>query len=664
MAGFIRRYQTFPGTEVITAIEGVIIVDLAPPGAINGVGAGTVALVGEFADMKHGVSVDPTDGDVSTSPQPVEIFSGQDMLNKVGGWDETLGDFGDAGGNGFVALRNKKFARLVAVPINLASPKGVRVWRELPTNKSVTNPTPIVLPAPATVAAGREFKNSTSRVRLCTAHTFTGIGHYKQGVDGAIVATGGPATPKLFSSALGGFLTAKSGGPVQKGDLLVLGQIDGAGALGANAGTYRVTADASSNTQLNVEKMDAATFDWTSGTAQPYRVHPASDGDSGGIAKSGDANGYTLPARPLDATIAVNVVVNPTLVPPAGEQTSWDSLSGLQMQAHSSSGLVYSANTQAPNAVNHADLEALYALAMDSLINDQSPANEVNILLVARHSEVIRAFQKAHVLTASQRGLGRTTVISPELTEVSVDTILGDTDPGVGTNRTERVDYAWPGFRTFVPEAVGFSIEGADARFYTDGQLDTHADTWLGSILSNLAPERNPGQAASPVPDVMAPVLGLQRLAPVMDMSHYIQFRAKGVCAPRYDKSSGGFIFQSGITTSLISGEKNIARRRMADFIEDSLAQRFNQFAKLPLTAALKDTLVGETDAYLAGLLSINNPPAQRISGYIIDEKSGNTPDLEDKGIWVLISKVRTLATADFLVVQVEAGEGVNVTVT
>jgi hypothetical protein len=146
-------------------------------------------------------------------------------------------------------------------------------------------------------------------------------------------------------------------------------------------------------------------------------------------------------------------------------------------------------------------------------------------------------------------------------------------------------------------------------------------------------------------------------------MPDYISFKANGIASLRFDRSVGP-IFQSGITTSLTSGEKNINRRRMADFLEDSMAEQFVGFAKLPLTPSLKDTIVGEADAFLAGLLSTNNPPAQRISGYLLDDKSGNTPDLEAKGIFVLIAKVRTLATADEILLQVSAGEGVVVTAT
>ena len=669
MAGFIRRYQTFPGVEVITAIEGVVIVDLPPPGNINGVGVGTVAIVGEFADMTFATSVDSV-GVVSTNPIPVEVLTGQDMLNKVGGFDSTIGDTGISGGNGFIALRNKKFSRLVLVPINLASPLGVRLARFLPTNKSSTNPTPAVPIAAATVAAGREFKSSTNRVRLGARVVFTDTGHYKQGVDGAVTVAGAPAATQLFTAAGGAFTTAKNGGPVQEGDILVVGVIGAAGAQGTNAGAglnygnFRVAADASSATQLTVEMIDGINFDWaTSGGSLAWRIHPSTDADTGLNHQMSEAAGYTLPARPLDSTIAASITLGPTLSPPVPTASSWDPLSGLLMKTSPTSpGLAYDADVQAPNAVSHAKLTALYSTAIDALLTDDLPARDVNIVVAARHNSDIRTKLKSHVLTASTQGVGRVAVVSPELTTLSIDTVVGDSDPGVGANRNERIFYDWPGALTFIPEAVGFNMKGADGKLYADGNIDTHFDAWMASILSVLAPERNPGQAAPPIPVILAPVKGVQRGVTKLQIGDYTLLRQRGVAALRIDRMVGPIV-QSGITSSLISGEKNINRRRMADFLEDSMAQRLVAFSKLPLTPALKDTIVGEMDAFLAGLLSINNPPAQRIAGYIIDDKSGNTPDLEAKGIFVAIAKVRTLATADFIVLQVEAGEGVNVTV-
>lgn len=165
MAGFIRRYGFAPGVETLTQIEGVIIIDLPPPGSITGVGVGTACIVGEFADCTFAAVVD-TAGVVTTKAQPVQVFSAADMLAKVGGWDETLGDFGGAGGNGFAALRNKRFSALVITPVNLASAQAQRYFRKLPANASATSPLPVVPMQAGTVLASREFKSEIGRAHV------------------------------------------------------------------------------------------------------------------------------------------------------------------------------------------------------------------------------------------------------------------------------------------------------------------------------------------------------------------------------------------------------------------------------------------------------------------------------------------------------------------
>jgi hypothetical protein len=221
------------------------------------------------------------------------------------------------------------------------------------------------------------------------------------------------------------------------------------------------------------------------------------------------------------------------------------------------------------------------------------------------------------------------------------------------------VIYAWPGARTFVPEAVGTRLRTADGLTTSDGILDVGFDGWEISLMSNTAPEKNIGQAAAPTPEILSSVLGVQRGVERLDMPNYITLRANGVAALRIDRTVGPIV-QSGITSSLIAGEKNIARRRMADFIQDSIARRLVQFCKLPLTDANKDSAVSETHAFLRELLSENNPAAQRIAGFEVDAISGNTPELEAQGIFVIIVKVRTLASMDFIVLQTNIGEGVT----
>ena len=664
MSGFIRRYGAQPGVETITLIEGVIIVDAAPPGSVQGTTTGTVALVGEFADVTYGTAVDSS-GVVTTRSMPVEILSGQDLLDKVGGFDPTLGNFGVADGNGFAALRNKKFTRLVVAPVNMASAAAGRVWRDLPTNLSSTQAVPVVPMAGGLVAAGREFKTGSQRVRLAAKATFTALGQFKNGTDGAVTNTGTPAATMTFNSATGGFLSAYNGGAVKKGQLLVLGVISGAGALGANAATYRVTADAVSDTALVVEKLDGTNFDWTTGTALPYRIHPQSDGDVGGPtpvnAKLSDVSGYQLPCRPTVSTVAAATALTPVVAASAGTATTWDPLSGLTLYSHPSSGFVYTAAIQAPNAVNHASIDALYATALDGLKQDVAPSRDVNIVWCARVSSTIRNALSVHVQTVSATGVGRVACLSPQLSTVTSTAACADTDPGVGANRTDLVFYSWPGVRTSIPEAVGYSLGTADGLATSDGILDTRGDGWLAATLSNLPPELNPGQSGEPVSSVLAPILGIQRGVNTLEMGDYINMRKAGVCGLRIDRSVGP-VFQSGVTTSLVSGLKNIARRRMAFFIQDSVAQRLVQFAKKAETRSRKDNCLLEIDSFLAGLLSEGNPDAQRIAGYVLDDKSGNTPAAEAQGIYVIIGKVRTLASMDFIVFQTSIGEGVITT--
>lgn len=662
MAGFIRRYRFSPGIELITQIEGVIIVDLPPPGSINGVGTGTACIIGEFADMTYACNVSSS-GVVTSNPVPVEVFSSQDMVDKVGGFDELLGEFGVSMGNGFVEIRNKKFARLIVVPVDLITAGGgtngtLRVWRELPTNTSATDTTPIVPVAPASVSAGREFRNSGNRARLAQRVFFGDSVAYKSAIDGAITAAGSPALTQTFSSATGNFVNLG----VKEGDVLVLGVIGGAGALGANAGTYRVVS-VTSATALVVQRMDGATFDWTTGTAQPYRLHVGTTADSGPLNQFNEAGGYSVLARPLDATLATGALLAPTVAPPAATASTWDSLSGLNAAVNPSTALTYLAAVHAPGAAANSTIDARYQAAIDATLSDDYPARDINMMTCARKSATIRSKLLSHVGVAAERGLTRRAIISPALSVQTLSAALADSDPGVGGNRSDRIDYSWPGVRTSIPEANGYSLATSDSKTTSDGLLDVTADTFLMSVESSLPPERNPGQAAEPVPTVLAPVLGFQRTTAALRLGlpEYTQLRSRGVCAIRFDKTSGP-IFQSGVTTSLLSGEKNIFRRRMADFIQDSLSQRLVQLSKLPLTESLKNTAVGEVSAFLTDLLSPNNPSASRIDAFEVDDVSGNTPATLAKGIYVIIVRVKLTPTSDFIVLQTEIGEGVVIT--
>lgn len=657
--GFTRRFSNFPPVSQITEIEGVVIVDQTAPGAINGVGSGVAALVGEFPDVTFAVSID-ANGAVTTKPQPILIFSGQDFANKLGGLDETIGEFGVSGGNGWAELKNKAFSQLIVVPINIASSHGIRLWRKLPTNKSATNPAPVVPLVTGIVEAGREFKSGSNRVRTAQRVAFSETSDFTRGVDGAITNTGVPASHQPFASA-GALFTSvirpDGSKGVLVGDLLVLGVIGGAGALGANADTYRVRT-VTSDTALDLEKLDGSNFDWTTGVAQPWRVHTNDCADTGTTHAFAAEAGCRVPARPLDATIGTAVTMSPTLVPAALTADNADPLSGLQAHTDPTTGLVYVAAVQAPNAAAAAAIDALYVTAIDALLSDDEPASTVNIVWAARYSSVIDNKIVSHCLNQKANGIGRIGVVSPPVGTIDPTVAIGDGSPGVGFARARECAYTWPGAQTFASEAVGKSIKGSDGLLHTDGILDTPGSGWLASAYSQLAPERNVGQGSDPIKTIMAPTLGLQRGVTGLDLNYYKIAKSRGIVSMRNDRALGR-IFESDVTRSLLQGETIMRVRRFSFFIQDTLAAALAPLAKEPLSEDLKDHIITAHIDFFEQLLSKKNPAAQRILAYNLDPITGNTPELEEAGVYVVIHNVEMLATADDIVLQSAVGYGV-----
>ena len=660
MSGFIRRYEFFPPQEVITQIEGVIIADMPPSGDIQGVGTGVACIVGEFANMRFATTVNLS-GEARPDIKPVEIFSFQDMLNKVGGFDFTIGDFGGDLGNGFVEVRNKRFSRLVLVPVDMYTPASriqgtTRIWRDLPTNQSATIPQPIVAVQAAQVAVSTQFISGPNQALMASAVNFTDDVSYIQATDGAVTAAPS-AVLQEFNSASGDFINRQ----VKAGDILVLGVIGGTGALGANADTYRI-AGTNSATQLEVEKLDGTAFVWTTGSALPYRIHPRNSADSSQypVAFATDT-GFDQLSRPIFATIAAGALLTPVQVPPAGTASTWNPLSGLAGAVHPTLALTYDANIHALNVTSNAFIDARYTEAITATISDEYPSRDINMIVTARKTATNAQSLRQSVQDASTINLTRRTMLSPPVDTLDFDVVVGDTYPGVGGNRGDRLDYSWPGATTNIPEAVGFAIATSDGKFTSDGILDVTGDTWLMSVESNLAPERNPGQSQPPVPQVLAGIIGFARGTPKLNMNNYIRMRQSGIAGLRFDRTAGP-IFQSGITTSLEAGRKNIMRRRMADFIQDSIARAVNPYSKLPLSVTVRDTITGEIVSFLNELQSPNNPPASRITDYSVDDVSGNTPSSLAKGIYVVIVKVRLTPTADFIVIQTDISEGTVIT--
>ncbi len=355
---------------------------------------------------------------------------------------------------------------------------------------------------------------------------------------------------------------------------------------------------------------------------------------------------YPVRVRPAvdDGTGASALVSTVTVIPSAVGFASFSATNPLAINAALSEGAI----------------DAAYAAALGSPTTDiNSVARQVNILYCARQSNQVRRAIRANVLLASSSGcLGRVGVVRPPLGTAKALAQSSSAEPGVGAYRDQRVIYTWPQASSFVPLIARRGVAGG-AGFTANGVVDLGADGFLASIMSQLPPEENPGQATP----FAGGINGLESStnAQGLQMQDYINMKAAGVCALRM--ADGAAIFQSGVTSvdpNVQPQLARISRRRMADFIQDTLALRSKAFGKKLSTNVRRKALKSETIAFMEQLLSRANPANQRIAGYTVDDRQ-NTPEGLGQGLYRIITNVRTLASLDSIVFESTVGEQVQV---
>lgn len=301
------------------------------------------------------------------------------------------------------------------------------------------------------------------------------------------------------------------------------------------------------------------------------------------------------------------------------------------------------------SSLGHLSLAAIdtrYETAIDVTLGLVSPNGDITVIWAARESDAIRDALQLNAETASQSGRGRVAVIRPPFDEDKA-TAIGAAAPGVGAYRSDRVVYAYPSIVINVPVAGGERTVGVDG--------------FIASLINTLAPEENIGQETQLLSTIVRfATLSATPQGANFTISDYKDFKAVGIAAPIFDSDIQKWVIQSDTTTDL--AKLSLKRRRMADFIQDSRRKQVAFFSKkLATPDRLRQIRMGAEQFY-DSLLSDTNPALQRIEAYLVDDKSGNTPTLNSKGIYVFIEKVRMLASLDDIVLQTEIGESVEIT--
>ena len=297
--------------------------------------------------------------------------------------------------------------------------------------------------------------------------------------------------------------------------------------------------------------------------------------------------------------------------------------------------------------LTQAEIESRYSDAIDLLDIDDVDFNKINIVWTARHTANIYGYLKTNAVDASSKNYaGRCYVVSPEVGSDKT-AIQGSTGVAVGNTSICRFDRCW---------FAGTEIEQNFPFITADPIKELSMDSTLVSRVASLPPEYNPAQ----IDDGWATwIVGLGGNFKSLKKADYVAFRAKGICAINMDPSFGAQV-QSGVTSvdpAVYPTKRNIARRRIADYITGSLAQYAAQYKSKPYSKKNYNNLCLGVENLLYGLVR-----DERIAGYTSDYLTGNTADKVAQGIVTIILKVRTLSSMDFITFKAEIGETVEIT--
>jgi len=217
----------------------------------------------------------------------------------------------------------------------------------------------------------------------------------------------------------------------------------------------------------------------------------------------------------------------------------------------------------------------------------------------------------------------------------------------VADYRDDRIIYTWPRVLT--------------TDFYdTDlAEVEVDGNSFAAAAILNLDPEISPGGATGA--PYLKGITGLE--VETTSRTTYDDLRDAGVAAWFLSKTLGPVLY-GGITTSITSGLIQVFRRRMTDYITESIAAYAENYVSKPLDLVLAtQTLGSNTGALITAILGFLEGlrTKKRIHSYAVDAFGGNTQDDLDSGRWYILLSVKLFAAMDEIVLKASIGETVQI---
>jgi len=208
-----------------------------------------------------------------------------------------------------------------------------------------------------------------------------------------------------------------------------------------------------------------------------------------------------------------------------------------------------------------------------------------------------------------------------------------------------RIMYGWPYIETNINNAKVFQ----------------NPASWVASIFSQTA-----AQVSLAFVDTVEFMAGATDLKFKVGRTPFISLNSAGVMGFQFDPDVGIKI-RNAVTTHIINSQKRpVLRRRMADFLTDSIALFLKAYDNDVNSVDKQDDIkaaILEFDGRLVrdGIL----PGEQDVRGgspLLVDTESANTDDTIAEGKFIILYKRRIFSSMRFIILRAEIGTGVVVT--
>lgn len=205
------------------------------------------------------------------------------------------------------------------------------------------------------------------------------------------------------------------------------------------------------------------------------------------------------------------------------------------------------------------------------------------------------------------------------------------TDTDAALYRSDRIIYCWNSPTILDPEVAQLT------------EVPPH--TFMASIFSQTDVDQHVASKRT-----MAMLASISSLHFAPTRGQLIGLKDAGVCA--LEQLPTGFKFRSGVTTSLTPGKLEIARRRQADFLQLSAADRLQDYVQEVDTDDTAKAIIAELDAFSASYRDQN----RIVADYAILGTATNA-----QGVKVVKWRVKLIGHILYLVLETEIGTGVTI---